>query len=1098
MAKTKKKAKKNRALIATADGEGERGASPWPALKKSDDAPPLKAKRKKKPKAPAKKTPGASPAKSAGRKAQPKPTTKSKLKPKAPMKKKKKSASAAAAPAADDASGCDESPFGKKTRLKKKKKKKAPPPTSDTGSNSADAAAAASSFGKVAKMKRKKSVVAAVRVEEEAVEVAEVEEVAEEVEEEGEEVAEEVAADGNVAEEEVAAEEVVQEDAVTEIVAENGSVAEEKVAAEGGGSAGADGNNTGADAPPSFDKKMKRRKSVAAAPSADRGNTAADASEATPSPFGKKVKRRRSIAASAPVNTGRATKRPSAPSPADSNEAPPSPFGKKLNRRKSIATSASVDTGAAPELSGDAPPPPVKRKKKKGKPPPPAAPTTSATEVVSVGEGASPPPPVKRKKKKKSRAAPPPALTADAVVSSEGVGSPLSDAATASVASRASVSSATEPSASAAEVPNAPPGLAAQFGDVEIAPALLAALDVPRVAESKELVVGEREDADAEIDNTAVVAETKAAPEPDEPLAPVVPKQRKSRRRSTARARAPPASSPDSQLAEEPTVAAEAPPLLVRKKKKKKSPPPPPGPRATPAATEVVTSESDVGEIIVVGEPGTVGAATAGSYCFDVELLGRKLGLSVKYERAGGSKRIVVCGCAPGSEAATQGVLEGDIVEFVNGIVDGAAIVSALKSASRPLRMTLTRIGGRAAARGAALASAPATPRGRASSPVSAQSAAEIRLLLWLQSQGVQDVRSMEKLLAAQSGAGPDPNLSVAAAVAELQREMDASKNQARLAVARAKRVEAKLSSLKLVATQSRKRVSDTDGFSSSPTAFEARVALAYERSQRGVPAPVSPTLASGITRKVDAPMPGSFAATLRDTMSDMDRAVDAVLTATQENIMHKPEEAGPLFANVDAGRYRRSRQREAGSSAITAVPRYRASPLSAPHSPSYLAKARALNASTPELLPSEIDFALQLHDGHFGRASVQLALDRDFTVAALADDKPMRREMAIKLVEMHHDLGLTFHAAVDALRDEEDSIEWAQLRLGILRGHPELNAPDSRARALRLRRATGDAERHLSVEDVARALSKANNHFGRARLLLQLDRQEAPLRGAI
>ena len=885
-------------------------------------------------------------------------------------KKKKKSASAGAAPAAAaDAGGGGELPpsaFGKKTKLKKKKKK-APPPTSD-------AAAAASPFGKVAKMKRKKSV----PDEGEAVEVAE-DEVVEEEE--------------KIVEEDVAEEGVTQETTVTELVAEDGAVAEEKVAIGGGGNAAADGNNNGADAPSPFGKKVKRRKSVAAAPPADNDIAAADARDAPPSPFGKEVKRRKSIAASAPVETGAAAELPSeTPASADASDAPPwSPFGKKVKRRKSIAASA-----AAPQLPEAAPPPPMKKKKKKVKAPPPAAPTTSVEEAASVRKEAAPPPPAKRKKKKKSRAAPPPALAAAAVIGGEAAGSPVSNAAAASVATSVSEPSATGPVASAAEVPNTPLGLAAQSNDVEVATAVPAAADTPSVAESKELVVGEREDADAEIIDAAV-AETKAAPaERDEPLVPVVGK-RKSRRRSTARARPPPPSLSNSQVADEPTMNAEAPPPLV--KKKKKSLPVPPSPRAA-HASEVV--------------------------------------------------------------------------------------VAAPRSAVRR------------AAPGTAPASAPATSRAWASSPASDQSSEEIRLLLWLHSQGVNDVHSMEKLLAARSGVAPDPTLGVATAIAELQREMDASKKQARMAVARAKRVEAKLSSLKMMASQSREHASDPDSFSSSPTAFEARVALAYKRSQRGAPAPASPTPASGITSTGGTPVPGSFAATLLNTMSDMDRAVDAVLTATQENVIHKPGETGSPFANADAGGYRRSLQVEVGSSASTAVPRYRASPSSAPSSPSYRAKARALTASTPELPPSEIDLALQLHDGHFGRASVQLALDRDFTVAALAGGEPMRRDMAITLVERHHGIGLTFHAAVGALRDEGDSMEWAQLRLGILRGHPELSAPDSRARALRLRRATGSAGRNLSVEQVARALSEANNHFGRARLLLQLDRQGAPLRGAV
>ena len=108
---------------------------------------------------------------------------------------------------------------------------------------------------------------------------------------------------------------------------------------------------------------------------------------------------------------------------------------------------------------------------------------------------------------------------------------------------------------------------------------------------------------------------------------------------------------------------------------------------------------------------------------------------------------------------------------------------------------------------------------------------------------------------------------------------------------------------------------------------------------------------------------------------------------------------------------------------------------------------------------------------------------------------QPTYREKALALVEMHRDEGITFHDAVGALRDERGSMEWAQLRLGVLGGVPQLDAPESRARALRLRREIERGARTLRVEDIARALRESNDHFGRARLLLrmQIDEEARP-----
>jgi hypothetical protein len=90
---------------------------------------------------------------------------------------------------------------------------------------------------------------------------------------------------------------------------------------------------------------------------------------------------------------------------------------------------------------------------------------------------------------------------------------------------------------------------------------------------------------------------------------------------------------------------------------------------------------------------------------------------------------------------------------------------------------------------------------------------------------------------------------------------------------------------------------------------------------------------------------------------------------------------------------------------------------------------------------------------------------------------------------------GITFHDAVGALRDVWGSMVWAQLRLGVLGGVPQLDAPESRARALRLRREIERGARTLRVEDIARALRESNDHFGRARLLLrmQIDEEARP-----
>ena len=117
---------------------------------------------------------------------------------------------------------------------------------------------------------------------------------------------------------------------------------------------------------------------------------------------------------------------------------------------------------------------------------------------------------------------------------------------------------------------------------------------------------------------------------------------------------------------------------------------------ASPAAAELMGAPTNVaaetaGEARAVVE-AKVERADAGAGMFAVELRGVKLGLSLTSKTVNGVKRVVVKGCASGSEAEAQGVKKRFIIASANGAEGLPEIVAALNSKKRPLRLVMLTV----------------------------------------------------------------------------------------------------------------------------------------------------------------------------------------------------------------------------------------------------------------------------------------------------------------------------------------------------------------------------------------------------------------------